>query len=372
MDTGTIIKASKAKYHHLDETTVTMIIAKVEKLRKGNRRRTEGMKEIARENGCSLNTVYRIYRLSEVDIQRFDYRKAEYVHDHFEHDHYAAKNIRRERRDASKNNGSKFAKCAAFIRSCLFYIRESKIHTIDESVSFLKAGYTGNTVCTKTFYNWVNAGKIKGFGRKDLPRAPGWKSRKKSYKTYTPEDSRGKSILVRPENINSREEFGHWEGDLVVGPKDGINGAYLTLIERQTRFFLMIPVADKKSATVFNALKEYRDSHPCFGKVFKSITFDNGSEFSKWKEMEFELGIETWFGRPYHSCDRGSNENCNGLIRRYIKKGTDINTVSMEETLRINLAINRKRRKLLGYETAERCFTNALVKHGIPFEWMYP
>ena len=69
-----------------------------------------------------------------------------------------------------------------------------------------------------------------------------------------------------------------------------------------------------------------------FNQVFKSITFDNGSEFCLWREMEAELGIEAWFGRPYHSCDRGSNENCNGFVRRYIPKGTDINSVDAAKT----------------------------------------
>ena len=206
--------------------------------------------------------------------------------------------------------------------------------------------------------------------RKDLPRAPGWKTKKK-HKEYTAKDSRGKSILERPEEINAREGFGHWEGDLVVGPRDGANGAYLTLLERTTRFYLMIPIKDKKAVTVLEALRDLRDRHPYFGRVFRTIAFDNGAEFSRWREMESELGITTYFGRPYHSCDRGSNENCNGLIRRFIRKGTDINKIDRKFSRQINMEINGKKRKLLGYESAEERFTNALVKHGIPYVSLY-
>ena len=110
----------------------------------------------------------------------------------------------------------------------------------------------------------------------------------------------------------------------------------------------MIPIKDKKAVTVLEALRYLRDRHPYFGKVFRTITFDNGAEFSRWREMESELGITTYFGRPYHSCDRGSNENCNGLIRRFIRKGTDINKIDRKFSRQINMEINGKKRKLFG------------------------
>jgi IS30 family transposase len=126
-------------------------------------------------------------------------------------------------------------------------------------------------------------------------------------------------------------------------------------MERVTRFYVMIKIQDRRSDTVLRAMCSYRDmvGKDRFGSVFRSVTFDNGIEFSKWREMERELGTVTYFGRPYHSCDRGSNENCNGLIRKYIRKETDINEVSSSETRRINMAINGKHRRILGYESVE-------------------
>ena len=110
--------------------------------------------------------------------------------------------------------------------------------------------------------------------------------------------------------------------------------------------------------------KFYGDS---FKDIFKSITFDNGSEFSRWNDIEQkpkskEKRTTVYFSRPYHSCDRASNENCNGLIRYFIKKGTDINTIDKETTIDINNKINQKKRKILGYLSSEELFLNELAK----------
>ena len=89
------------------------------------------------------------------------------------------------------------------------------------------------------------------------------------------------------ENAKDRSEFGRWEGDLVTSPRDGENGAFLTVIERKTRFYYMIPIKNKKSKSVYMAInklnKLYGDD---FRKIFKSITFDNGSEFTRFKDIE--------------------------------------------------------------------------------------
>ena len=107
-----------------------------------------------------------------------------------------------------------------------------------------------------------------------------------------------------------------------------------------------------------------------FKNKFKSITFDNGFEFVRWKDMEKKQGTKEkrttiYFGRPYHSCDRASNENCNGLVRYFIKKGTGINTIDKETTTNINDKINNKKRKILGYLPAELLFLIELAKIGV-------
>ena len=123
----------------------------------------------------------------------------------------------------------------------------------------------------------------------------------------------------------------------------------------------MIPITSQSSKKVYMQInklhKFYGDS---FKEIFKSITFDNGSEFSRWRDMEIKPGTKErrttiYFGRPYHSCDRASNENCNGLIRYFIKKGT----------IDINNKINQKKRKILGYLPAEQLFLEELAQIGI-------
>lgn len=368
---ASILKENGRHYHHLSDTDVAVIVTRVKELRRNGTPRMSGMSEIARETGCSVDTVYRIYRQSMVELMKPSPTADGFDVSSVEHNANAAVFRRRKGRQVSSMNACKREKSSQFIDRCLAYIKESRLHTIDEAVGYLGPTFPGTVICTKTFYNYVNGGNIDGYCRKDLPRAPRWKTKKK-YKQYTAKDSRGRSILDRPESINARKEFGHWEGDLVTGPRDGENGAYLTLIERTTRFYLMIPVRNKKQRTVTDALVEYSKSHPAFMKACRTITFDNGIEFGLWREMEERLGITTYFGRPYHSCDRGSNENCNGLVRRFVRKGTDINGIDSETTRQINREINEKRRRLLGYESAEASFSKALEKEGIGYESMYP
>ena len=250
-------------------------------------------------------------------------------------------------------------------------MKNNKLSSVDETINYLKLHknnmITGmETVSTKTFYNYIHDGKV-AIKPIDLPRMLRRRT-KKNWKTYIPRRQKGTSIEERQKSIETREEFGHWEGDLVTGPRDGQHGAYLTLIERKTRFYYMIPITSKSSKKVYmqiNKLHKFYDDN--FKKIFKSITFDNGNEFAGWKDIEKKPGTKEkrttiYFGRPYHSCDRASNENCNGLIRYFIKKGTDINTISKENTIDINDKINNKKRKILGYLPAEQLFLDELAK----------
>lgn len=113
------------------------------------------------------------------------------------------------------------------------------------------------------------------------------------------------------ENAKDRSEFGHWEGDLVTGPHDGENGTLLTVIEGKTRFYYMIPIKNKNSKSIYMAInklnKLYGDD---FKKIFKSITFDNRSEFARFKDIEIKPGTKVYrtmvyFAHPYASSERG-------------------------------------------------------------------
>lgn len=271
-------------------------------------------------------------------------------------------------------NNSKLEKAKDFIALVEKELLNNKLSSIDETINYLKIHNKDTikdmvTISTKTFYNYVHDRKVD-IKPIDLPRMTRRKNKSK-YKTYIPKRQKGTSIEERPIEVNSREEFGHWEGDLVTGPRDGQNGAYLTLLERKTRFFYMIPISSKTAKKVYMQInklnKFYGDD---FAKIFKSITFDNGSEFSRWRDIEIKPNTnfertKVYFARPYRSCDRGSNENCNQLIRYFIKKGTDINTISKDTTININNKINNKKRKILNYLPAEKLFLDELNALGI-------
>lgn len=271
--------------------------------------------------GTSVSNVYSIIKNATITV------KHTHLIEHTELSALAA--FEKRSKNHKIPNNSKLVRAHDFISLVEDELKSNRLSSIDETINYLRLHEKDKikdmvTVSTKTFYNYIHEGKVS-IKPIDLPRMLRRKT-KKNWKTYIPKRQKGTSITERPESVDTREEFGHWEGDLVTGPRDGQNGAYLTLIERKTRFYYMIPITSKSSKKVYMQInklhKFYGDN---FKKIFKSITFDNGFEFTRWKDMEKksrskEQRTKIYFGRPYHSCDRASNENCNGLIRYFIKK----------------------------------------------------
>lgn len=168
-----------------------------------------------------------------------------------------------------------------------------------------------------------------------------------------------KSIDFRPEEANKRSEYGHWEGDLVVG-KNNQGAALLTFTERLTREEIIIKIKSKKAKNVKEAIdnleRKYKKE---FYKKFKTITFDNGTEFRRWKELEESYDkrrkktrFKIYYAHPYRSGERGSNENGNRLIRRFIPKGSIITNISEEFIQYIENWINNLSRPTFGFKTS--------------------
>jgi IS30 family transposase len=155
-----------------------------------------------------------------------------------------------------------------------------------------------------------------------------------------------KPISARPEAANRRQEFGHWEGDTVMG-KDGRH-CLLTLVDRMTRLTRIIKLPARQASEVNKALsREIRN-----GRLqIKTLTLDNGTEFHGFEQLEQELGIEIYFAQPYHSWERGTNENTNGLIRQYLPKGMCFKQVTQRHCDIIEQALNDRPRKVLAYDT---------------------
>jgi IS30 family transposase len=152
------------------------------------------------------------------------------------------------------------------------------------------------------------------------------------------------SIEERPASVDSKYYYGDWEGDLIMGGKHG--GAVLTLAERKTQFCLMYPLQSKRSDEVQAAM--IKVLQPFIGKI-RSITLDNGKEFAGHEGVSEALGTQVYFAHPYSSWERGLNENTNGLIRQYLKKGEGLLGLSLEECNGIADRLNDRPRKTLGF-----------------------
>ena len=222
-------------------------------------------------------------------------------------------------------------------------------------------------ICTKTLYNYISAGIFSGISHKNL-----WEKRKKKKRGYkgvvriASKNRLGRSIEDRPKEVNDRLEYGHWEGDSVKGPRNAKPGL-LTLTERKTREELIIKVNEATQEAVKAAFDELERNHGSRFKIkFKSITFDNGSEFLNWESLEasvLEAGerrTSVYFAHAYSSWERGSNENHNRMIRRFIPKGYDIGGFSDDEIKTIEDWMNNYPRRILGYNTPNQVAENCL------------
>nr|WP_278244312.1 IS30 family transposase [Caldisalinibacter kiritimatiensis] len=171
----------------------------------------------------------------------------------------------------------------------------------------------------------------------------------------------GTSIDERPEHINDRSEFGHWEIDTVIGKKDKSDSVLLTMTERKTRKEIIRRIPGKTATDVNSALITLaNEAGEHFSKVFKSITADNGSEFAELSSFEQVGGSKIYFAHPYSSSERGTNERHNGLIRRFIPKGESISQYSTYAITGVQEWCNTLPRKILNYLTPNEAFEDEL------------
>ena len=155
------------------------------------------------------------------------------------------------------------------------------------------------------------------------------------------------SIDNRPKHIENRQESGHWEGDLMIGEKQ--SSCIGTLVERKNRYVILVKLPNKKSSTVTAAFAKKLNQLP--ESMRKTLTYDNGTEMANHKSFTMKTGMKVYFAHPYSSWERGTNENTNGLIRRFYAKKTNFNKVSEKELEMLQKKLNNRPRKVLGYYT---------------------
>lgn len=214
-------------------------------------------------------------------------------------------------------------------------------------------------ICLRTLYSYIDKGVFLRLDLKHLPI----KSKRKKHKrktTVAAKPSRGTSIEKRPDVINDRTEIGHWEIDCVEGKK-GTKETLLCCSERFTRKEIIIKIPDKTAESVVKALNVLERKYgKLFRKVFKTITVDNGVEFSDCEGMEKSIykgqRTKVYYCHPYSSCERGTNERLNREIRRKIPKGSDLSKYTQQDIQAVEDWMNNYPRQVLGFATPNELF----------------
>lgn len=217
-------------------------------------------------------------------------------------------------------------------------------------------------------YYWIEKKKLNISPLDLVHKAKLAKKDKKEEKTEKLPKHPEKSIHNRPKEIDDNKEFGHWELDCVEGSKDS-KKTYMTLLERLTKKYIVIEMKEHTNECIKQAIDSLEDKYgDNFRKIFKSMTTDNGHEFLNYDKIEIsKLDIEkrrtiVYYADPYSSWQKGMNENCNGILRRFIPKGIDLNKISSEKLEKILNKINGKPRKVLGFIPADKRFNEEIEK----------
>jgi IS30 family transposase len=220
-------------------------------------------------------------------------------------------------------------------------------------------GDPGMRVCAETLYAWIYSDAQRHRQLMDyLPRARR-KRRKPNSRRVKRSAPQGRvPITARPPGADDRTEFGHWEGDSIVGATK--DAAVRTEIERKTRYLKARLVPGTTSQGALDAQIGMFARLPAAAR--KSTTCDNGSEHAKWADLKTRIGVQTYFAAPYHSWERGANERANGLIRRYWPKRTNFEHVTDQELQDCVEEINNRPMAVLGYHTPAEAFQTELQR----------
>lgn len=254
-------------------------------------------------------------------------------------------------------------KCKLIRNYVIAYLK--KDYSPEQISGTLPLKHPGHSISPEAIYQFIYAQYYRdGYGechgldlRMYLKRRH--KQRRRKYLPFPKETGRIqgiKRICERPKVVEERSRIGDWEGDSMVSKKSfvGLN----TLVERKSGYVLISKISRVGKTETALAVKQRLGS--LSHTYRKTLTLDNGKENTAFKEIEKHLGIHIYFANPYHSWERGTNENTNGLIRYYLPKGTDFATIHLQTIKAIEHKLNHRPRKRLQWKTPYQIFNEVL------------
>ena len=310
-------------------------------------------------NGASYSAIAKLLHRCVSSI-RYEIKKGMYFH----RDHRTWKDIPRYSADAAQaktdweatskgqilklGNNHKYAK---------FISQQIKAGHSPETIVETLRRRNEWTVSTPTLYRYIADGLIPEVTNADL-----WEKtkRKRAYNQVkqAKRPPRGVSIEARPKEINTRQQFGHWEIDCVIGKAKGHGESVLTLTERKTRYEIILKLTARTAKEVTTKLKSLVRKYP--KGTFKSLTADNGSEFSDYHTLT-TIVPQVYYCHPYCSSERGTNERHNRIIRRFFPKHQSMKKRTQKDCNQVAEYMNRLPRKNLAYNTPEALFNAAIA-----------
>lgn len=313
------------------------------------------LRKIAAEVGCAISTVH--YELIRGTPARKGSRGPQ--------PKYTAKRGQRAYLEHRKNSRRKCKidsdDCQPFLKWMTAKIRQER-WSIDACVGYARCQklFPYNQIpATKTLYNMLWQKKLE-ITPWDLPRALKMRARRGNGGHAINKTILGTSIDDRPACASDGSQIGHWEVDTVVGKRKGREAVIFTAVEKVTRKYIALRISGRSTNGMAEAIARLKDEYgDKFPVVFKSMTADNGCEFTNLSSYE-DLGTKVYFAHPYSSWERGQNERHNGLLREYIAKGRSIELYSDDDILNIADCINSRPRRVLGYKTPEELFEQFL------------
>lgn len=307
--------------------------------------------QIARQLGFSRQTIYNELRRGAVNLIRNEHGIPTDV---IEYSADKAQQIYNYNQTA-KGRPLKIGSDHAYAQFLENKILKDKFSPAAALAAAKAEGYR-TSVCVATLYSYIDKRVFLHLTNKAL-----WVKSRKKPRGYRPirriVHKKLPSIEIRPDYVSSRQEYGHWEMDLVIG-KAETKPVLLTMTERLSREELIFKLPDRKAATIRGIFDRMERSIPNFREKFKTITTDNGPEFLEYDLLTRSIRdgrkrFEVYYCHSYAAWEKGSVENHNRMIRRWFPKGTDFNRVTKKQVADIQNWMNNYPRKILGWETPE-------------------